>query len=311
MLGFINLNKPAGITSHGAAEKIKKLTGVHRIGHAGTLDPFATGVLVIAIGKATKLVEYLRKDDKEYEAVICLGAISDTYDGTGQLVETPPPVPVPSGAQVASLLQQFTGEITQLPPKFSAIKVHGTPAYKMARAGEDFELAPRQVTIHSIKLLEYRSPLVTLKVSCGAGTYIRALAHDIGQRLKTGAYLAALHRTKAGVFSIKDSIDLADLTADNWKNYLLPPTVGISHFKSYQTTVEGADRITRGLKIKPSKGFPPGQQIAIISPTRELIAIGEYEEEEGDLKPTKVIAENTAESSRFKAQSSREVQTPK
>lgn len=291
MIGFINLNKPAGITSHGAAEKIKKLTGVRRVGHAGTLDPFATGVLVVAIGKATKLVEFLRKDDKEYEAVICLGATSDTYDGTGQLTETPPPVPIPSGAQINSLLQQFTGEITQMPPKFSAIKIHGTPAYKLARAGEEVELAPRQITIHSIKLLEYRSPLVTLKVHCSAGTYIRSLAYDIGARLKTGAYLAALHRTKAGIFSIKDSVDLVDLTADNWKNYLMPPTVGISHFDSYQTTPEGADRITRGLKIKPSKGFPPGQLIAIMSPKRELIAIGEYDNEEGLLKPTKVIAE--------------------
>lgn len=290
MLGFINLNKPAGITSHGAAEKVKKISGTHRVGHAGTLDPFATGVLVIAVGKATKLVEFLRKDDKEYEAVICLGATSDTYDGTGQLVETPPPVPVPSGAQILSLLQQFTGEISQMPPKFSAIKIHGRPAYKMARAGEEVELAPRQVTIHSIKLLEYRYPLVTIKVHCAAGTYIRALAHDIGQRLKTGAYLASLHRTKAGVFSIMDSVDLADLTADNWKNYLLPPTVGISHFGSYETTKEEADRITRGLKIKPAKPLAAGQ-IAIMSPKKELLGIGEFNPDDGMLKPTKVIAE--------------------
>lgn len=295
MLGFINLNKPAGITSHGVAEKVKKITGTRRVGHAGTLDPFATGVLVMAIGKATKLVEFLRKDDKEYEAVICLGATSDTYDGTGQLTETPPPVPVPSGAQITSLLQQFTGEISQQPPKFSAIKVHGTPAYKLARAGEEVNLAPRRITIHSLRLIEYRSPLVTIKVHCSAGTYIRALAHDIGSRLKTGAYLAALHRTQAGSFSIKDSIDLADLTAENWQEHLLPPMVGITHFPSYETTVEGTDRITRGLKIKPSKGFAPGP-VAILSPRKELIAIGEYDNEEGLLKPTKVIAENNIKS---------------
>lgn len=295
MLGFINLNKPTGITSHGAAEKVKKITGTHRVGHAGTLDPFATGVLVMAIGKATKLVEFLRKDDKEYEAVICLGATSDTYDGTGQITETPPPVPVPSGAQIASLLQQFTGEIIQQPPKFSAIKVHGTPAYKLARAGEEVDLAPRRITIHSIKLIEYRSPLVTINVHCSAGTYIRALAHDIGARLKTGAYLAALHRTQAGSFSIKDSIDLADLTDKNWPQYLLPPTVGIAHFPSYETTADGADRIKRGLKIKPSKGFAAGP-IAIMSPQKELIAIGEYDNEEGYIRPTKVIAEQNNQS---------------
>ncbi len=303
MLGFINLNKPAGITSHGAAEKVKKITGMHRVGHAGTLDPFATGVLVVALGKATKLVEYLRKDDKEYEAVICLGATSDTYDGTGQMTETPPPVPVPSGAQINSLLQQFTGEITQQPPKFSAIKIHGTPAYKLARAGEEVELAPRQITIHSIKLTEYRSPLVTIKVHCSAGTYIRSLAYDIGQRLKTGAYLAALHRTQAGIFSIKDSVDLAALTTDNWKNYLLPPMTGIAHFASYETTDEEADRLKRGLKVKPPIPLGPGN-IALMSPTKELLGIGEYDSAEGLLRPTKVIAESEVKKSEIQNQKS-------
>jgi tRNA pseudouridine55 synthase len=305
MLGFINLNKPAGITSHGAADKIKKLTGIHRVGHAGTLDPFATGVLVIALGKATKLVEFLRCDNKEYEAVICLGATSDTYDGTGQITETPPPVPIPSGAQINSLLQQFTGEITQQPPKYSAIKVKGTPAYKLARRGQEVELAPRQVTIHTIKLIEYRSPLITIRVSCSAGTYIRSLAYDIGRRLKTGAYLAALHRTRAGNFAAKDSVDLAALTKDNWKEYLLPAVYSIPEMTKHQVTAAEADRVKRGLKVKVSAPLPTGN-VAILSPKDELLAIGQYEPATGQLKPTKVIVEAEG-NSKIKNQNSSQI----
>ncbi len=290
-LGFINLNKPAGITSHGAAQKIRKIVGLRRVGHSGTLDPMATGVLVIAVGKATKLVEFLCKDNKTYEAVIRLGVTSDTYDRTGELTETPPPVPIPSGGQVSSVLQQFTGEFEQLPPKYSAIKVQGKPAHRRMRQGEDVKLEPRPVNIFESKLIEYNFPLITIRVKCSAGTYIRSLAHDIGKRLKTGAVLEGLHRTQAGDFDIKNSIELDSLNSENWPDHILPTTVGLTHLHKYIASEEEANKITRGIKIKINKELPTNEPIAIIDNNKNVLAIGEYLAEEKVIKPTKVLAE--------------------
>ncbi len=291
-IGFINLNKPTGITSHGAAQKLKKITGIRRIGHSGTLDPMASGVLVMAVGKATKLVEFLRKDDKTYEAVIRLGVTSDTYDATGQITETPPPVPIPSGAQIRSAIEQFAGEIEQMPPKFSAIKVKGTPAYKLARDGKEVELKPRKVTIHEIKLVEFRHPLVSIKVKCSAGTYIRSIAHDLGQRLKTGAVLDALHRTQAGDFDIKDSVELDDVTEENWQEYLLPVQAGVSHMEVFKADEDTAQKVSRGIKVPVADKLAEGP-IAIFGPKAELLAIGEFDPDKKLLKPIKVLAAQT------------------
>jgi len=291
-LGFININKPTGITSHGVAQKLKKIIGIRRIGHSGTLDPFASGVLVMAIGKATKLVEFLRKDDKTYEGVIRLGVTSDTYDSTGELTNTPPPVPIPSGAQIESLLNQFTGEIEQMPPKFSAIKIKGTPAYKLARQGKEVALKPRPVTIHSLKMTEFRNPLIFVDIKCSARTYIRSLAHDIGQRLKTGAVLEALHRTQAGDFRIEKAVELDSITKENWRDYLLPVTAGVSHLQSYSAAAPDAKKISRGVKIETAKDFS-SQPIAIFGPQAELLAIGKFDPETKTIKPTKVLALQT------------------
>jgi len=288
-IGFINLNKPTGITSHGAAQKLKKISGIRRIGHSGTLDPMASGVLVMAIGKATKLVEFLRKDEKTYEAVIRLGLTSDTYDATGEITETPPPVPIPSGAQIKSALEQFTGEIEQMPPKFSAIKIKGTPAHRLARQGKEVKLETRQVNIKEIKLIEFRHPLITVKVTCSAGTYIRSLAHDLGQRLKTGAVLQGLHRTHAGEFDIKDSVELDSVTQENWQEYLLPVKAGVGQMPTYEASPAEAKKIARGIKIPVKKDFGD-EKIAIFGKNEELLAIGEYYSETKLLKPAKVLA---------------------
>lgn len=288
-IGFINLNKPTGITSHGAAQKLKKIIGIRRIGHSGTLDPMASGVLVMAIGKATKLVEFLRKDGKTYEAVIRLGLTSDTYDATGEITETPPPVPIPSGAQIKSALEQFTGEIEQMPPKFSAIKVKGTPAHRLARQGKEVKLEPRQVNIKELKLIEFRHPLITVKVTCSAGTYIRSLAHDLGQRLKTGAVLQGLHRTHAGEFDIKDSVELDSVTQENWEEYLLPVKTGIGQMPTYEASPAEAKKIASGIKIPVKKDLGE-EKIAIFGKNEELLAIGEYNPETKLLKPAKVLA---------------------
>ncbi|MFC1617655.1 tRNA pseudouridine(55) synthase TruB [Patescibacteria group bacterium] len=296
-IGFINLNKPTGITSHGAAQKIRKIVGLRRVGHSGTLDPMASGVLVIAVGKATKLVEFLRKDDKTYEAVIRLGVTSDTYDATGQITETPPPVPMPSGGQVNSVLQQFTGEFEQMPPKYSAIKVQGKPAHRRMRQGEDVELEPRPVNIYETKLVEYNFPLISITVKCSAGTYIRSLAHDIGERLKTGAVLEALHRTQAGDFSINNSVELDSLSPENWSEHILPTTVGLTHLAKHVVNEEDAKRIPSGIKIKVDADLPTDKPIAILAPDKKtVLAVGEYLADEKVLKPTKVLAESGSNS---------------
>lgn len=289
-IGFINVNKPAGITSHGVAQKIKKLTQTRRAGHSGTLDPLATGVLVIALGKATKLVEYLRQDKKTYETVFRLGVTSDTYDISGQVKETPPPVPVPSGAQINSILKQFTGEIEQMPPAFSALKVKGQRAYKLAREGKDVKLEPRKVTIHSMKLLEYRHPFITLEIKCSAGTYIRSIAHDIGQRLKTGAVMEALHRTEAGDFMIENAVDLDALTEENWQEYLLPAKAGLTAMSKEVVSKDNAEKIKRGIAIESSQEYKNEEKIALLDENDDVLAITEYKLEDKVLKPIKVLA---------------------
>ena len=209
--GFLIVNKPAGITSFDVIEKLRKITHVRRIGHGGTLDPFATGVLVIAIGKksTTRLSEFLG-GDKTYRAVLKLGEISDTYDRDGVIT------PVYSGEAVEldmikKVVQYFVGEIEQIPPKYSAIKIKGKHAYSYARQGLELKLEPRKVRIYSLDVLRYEWPELEIRVKCGKGTYIRSLAYDIGQKLETGAYLKELEREQASEFVLSQAIKLDDL----------------------------------------------------------------------------------------------------
>jgi tRNA pseudouridine55 synthase len=228
MEGVINLNKPTGPTSAAVVGKVKRLLprGT-KIGHAGTLDPFATGVLVLLVGRATKLCEALMDQPKQYEATIKLGASTATDD----LESTE--IPWPNGVikevprrQIESILPGFVGNILQRPPQFSAIKVGGRRAYDLARRGGEFALAPRQVRVDSIELVEYSWPLVRLRIDCGRGTYIRSLARDIGVRLDVGGFLTQLSRTRVGVFTIANSIELSTLLAEGIAAHLKPgPTV--------------------------------------------------------------------------------------
>ena len=206
--GIYNIYKPAGPTSHDMVDRVRKLSGIKRVGHAGTLDPFAEGVLIVAVGREyTKQLGKFLKQDKTYRAVIHLGAESDTGDPTGNIIEVQPQLK-PALKEVREILKQFKGEIEQIPPAFSAIKIKGRKAYELARKGIRLDLKPRKVRIYTIKILKYRWPYLEIETRVSSGTYIRSLAKDIGQALKTGGYLKKLIRTKIRRFNIEKSLEL-------------------------------------------------------------------------------------------------------
>lgn len=210
MEGIFAVNKPVGITSHDVIYKLRRQTGVKRIGHAGTLDPLASGVLVVAIGREfTKQLEKHVKSEKEYIAEIFLGQTSTTDDMEGEKIIVNNKIK-PNFDEVEKTLKQFVGKIMQTPPSYSAIKVGGKVAYKQARIGKALKLEPREVKIKNIELLDYKYPVIKLKITCGKGVYIRSLARDIGEKLKTGAYMKSLVRTRVGDFKIENAKNLED-----------------------------------------------------------------------------------------------------
>jgi len=219
-LGFILINKPIGITSHDVVNKLREITRIKKIGHSGTLDPFADGLLILAIGREfTKKLFNFQKKDKEYIATLKLGAVSDSFDKEGKISEIKIKK-IPTKKEVQSVLNTFLGEIEQMPPIFSAKKIKGKKAYQLARRGVRVDLKPQKVKIYKISLLDYRFPFLKIKINCSYGTYIRSLANELGEKLGCGAYLENLTRTKIGDFSIKNAIELSKLNQQNWTNYL-------------------------------------------------------------------------------------------
>lgn len=208
MNGLLVLDKPSRVTSHDVVQRVRRALRVRQVGHTGTLDPLATGVLVICVGQATRVSEYLLGHDKAYNATIRLGVETDTYDATGEIVATRA-VNV-ERAELEQALAHFVGALQQVPPMHSAIKRDGQKLYELARAGIEVEREARPVVIHSIELLDYHAPDVSIDVRCSAGTYIRSLAHDLGAALGTGAHLSALRRTQVGPFGLDQAIGLAE-----------------------------------------------------------------------------------------------------
>ena len=207
--GILNIDKPYGITSMEVVRRLKRRSGIKRVGHGGTLDPLATGVIPICFGQATRMMEYLVSSTKEYRAVIRFGMATDTYDALGETTSQKP-VGNLSLTTIENTLDSFKGIIYQIPPMYSALKRHGKRLYNLARAGIEIELEPREVAIHHIEILNWTPPLVTLEVNCGRGLYVRSLAHDLGQALKCGGHLQELVRLKSGPFKILDSLSLAN-----------------------------------------------------------------------------------------------------
>lgn len=210
MDGLLIINKPLHITSMDVIRKIRKLSGIRKVGHAGTLDPLASGVLLVCLGKATKNINSLMDTKKTYIAEIDLTAFSETDDAEGILTSVDIKE-IPSKAKIDQVLKEFIGDIEQLPPKYSALKIGGKPAYELAREGKEVFILPRTVTIYNIELLNYNWPKLRIKVDCGKGTYIRSLARDIGKKLNTGGYLTELIRIKVGLYTLEQAINLESL----------------------------------------------------------------------------------------------------
>jgi len=256
--GVLVINKPQHWTSHDVVNKARGLLQEKKIGHTGTLDPLATGVLVLCVGKATKIVRYLEADDKEYIAELRLGATTDTLDSAGSILETFEYSP-PARDEVLRALERFRGNILQRPPAYSALKVSGVPSYRLARQGTILEHEERPVTISEITLLEYRDPLVRFSVTCSKGTYIRTLCADIGAFLGAGAHLTALVRTRSGRFRIEKSIDLEQLAQKASlglaEQALLPLSEALGSFAAVTVDPPDALRISHGNTISIPPGF--------------------------------------------------------
>jgi tRNA pseudouridine55 synthase len=218
--GFLIINKPRGITSHDVIKKLREITNIKKIGHSGTLDPLAEGLLILGIGREfTKKLNTLQKEDKEYIATLKLGEISDTFDKEGRIKKLKIKN-IPKKEEIERVLNTFLGQIEQIPPIFSAKKIGGKKSYQLARKGIIPKLKPQKVNIYEISLLAYDFPLLKIKIKCSHGTYIRSLANDIGEKLGFGAYLEELVRTKIGETSIDDAVQLSKLNPENWKKYL-------------------------------------------------------------------------------------------
>jgi tRNA pseudouridine55 synthase len=287
--GLIVVDKPVGPTSHSVVNLVRRGTGVRKVGHAGTLDPRASGVLVLCLGPATRLSEYLSSGTKHYQAVVRFGRSTDTYDADGQVVRETGRAP--ERAEIEGVLSEFTGDLQQVPPAYSAIKLHGKKAYQLARAGEEVDLEPRQVTIYALKAVDYQPPDLSLDVECSAGTYIRSLAHDLGERLSTGAHLAALRRTQAGPFSLSQAVTLAELEAAfgdrSWTEYVLPAAAGLPDMPLVSVDSDELELVRFGRPL-PAPGPVEGLARAV-DDAGNLVAILEADVQKDAWLPRKVF----------------------
>lgn len=296
--GILVVDKPIGPTSHDVVGLVRRLAATKRVGHGGTLDPFASGVLPVFLGRATRIVEFHLADRKAYRATICFGAASTTDDLEGEM--TPADGPAPSRAAVEAALPGLTGTIRQRPPAYSAIKVGGRRAYAMARAGETVELAEREVTIETLELVSWDEtdplrPIAIVDVVCSAGTYIRALARDLGELVGNAAYLGALRRTAAGPFRADDAValdairDAAAAGPDGLLPLLRPVDDGLDRFPEVMLSAAEVAAVSRGQFVKPAAGFvAAGDRYRLRAPSGALVAIA-TDAGHGRLAPDKVL----------------------
>jgi tRNA pseudouridine55 synthase len=292
--------KPVGPTSHDVVALVRRLAETRRIGHGGTLDPFASGVLPLFLGGATRLVEFHLGDRKAYRATICLGASSTTDDLDGEL--TPVRGPSLDATALEAALAAFRGEIRQRPPAYSAIQVGGRRAYALARAGSPAELPERVVTIHDIDLVAWNSddperPVAVVDVACSAGTYVRALARDLGAALGSAAYLGALVRTRSGPFRIEDAVGLDELRQgaavgrDGLRAWLLPADAGLDELPALSLTPEEVRDAALGRFVRPAAGVAglvPEDAIRLLDPSGRIVGMGRLDGRR--VQPTKMLS---------------------
>ena len=281
--GLLVVNKKTKMTSHDVVEKLRRILNFKKIGHAGTLDPNATGILLACVGKATKIAKLLTEYDKEYEAVIKFGVTTDTYDREGKITRIKEDLRI-SEEEVRKAVESFRGEIWQTPPLYSAIKQKGRRLYQYARAGKKVERDKRRVIIKDLQILEINLPYAKLKIVCSKGTYIRSLAHDIGEKLGCGAHLFSLCRTRVGPFELEDALDLESVEKiqkeDEIRGFLIPIEKVLDHIPSVIVKDGFAKRIKEGPNLFPSSVLSPeskfdkDQMVCIKNNQKEIIAIG-------------------------------------
>lgn len=274
------VDKPSGWTSHDVVNKARRFAGTRKVGHLGTLDPMATGVLPLLIGRATRLAQFFGKADKVYEGTIRFGYSTDTYDAEGEPRSEPVPAELDRGV-VEALLTNFQGRILQTPPPVSAKKIQGTPAYKLARRNIDIKLDPVEVEIYSIEILRCEADELDVRVHCGSGTYLRSIAHDLGQALGTGAFLKKLRRISSGGFDLAMSRTLDELAVlaseARIQEALIPAADLLPEFPSEHVDAATAGFIRQGrdFRVSPFRAASPSRFVKAVSQEGELLAIGE------------------------------------
>lgn len=288
-LGVLPVDKPEGPTSHDAVAAVRRALRTRQVGHTGTLDPFASGLLLVCVGRATRLAEYLTALPKTYLATMRLGAATETDDLTGAVLSESDAWRSLSEEDVRAALAAQVGEIDQLPPLFSAKKVAGERMYAVARRGGEVERTPSRVTIHRIDVREVRLPDVVFEVECGSGTYVRAIARDAGGALGAGGHLTALRRTAVGAHSVDRAVPLDALDdAERVRAAMLSPVEAVSHLPRVDATADEAAALGHGRPIPAPEDAPTGVPLAVVGPEGTLLAVGERRG--GDVRPRKVFA---------------------
>ena len=275
--GVLVIDKPTGMTSHDVVQIVRNGTHIRRAGHTGTLDPRASGVLVVLVGPAVRLSEFISASEKRYQAVLRLGLTTDTYDMDGRVL-TSSPVNI-SYEELEETLKTFIGEVDQIPPAYSAIKINGEKAYERARRGEEVEMEPRKVRVDSIELLDWESPEAIIDIQCSSGTYVRSLIHDLGEKLGCGATLVGLRRTKNGRFSLRDAVSLRRLQ-EAFVN---------GDWYTVELTLDQVDQVRHGHRVPAVEDVPTDTIARAVSEEGELVALVEYDPEAHEWQPRKVF----------------------
>ncbi|MFP3852924.1 MAG: tRNA pseudouridine(55) synthase TruB [Anaerolineales bacterium] len=287
--GLLLLDKPVGPTSHDIVNQVRRLTGVRKVGHTGTLDPMASGLLVLCLGPATRLSEYLTQHDKGYWTVLRFGVGTDSHDATGEVLKEGGRIP--KRRQLESALAHFRGSIEQRPPDYSAVKIAGKRAYELARAGRKPALASRTVRIERLELLSYDPPDLELHIECSAGTYIRSLARDLAESLGTEAHLTRLQRTRVGSFQLEQAQSLEELTeaveAGDWEQFIIPAAEALPEIPSIVLDEVQMEHVQHGRRLP--REFPDAGLARALTPEGELAAILEAGEENDHWQPRKVF----------------------
>lgn len=294
LIGVLNIDKPKGLTSHDVVARVRKVADLRRVGHAGTLDPLARGVLVVCLGKATRLIEYLMDTHKSYVATVEFGTITATWDAEGEVIERQS-VENLSLSRIEETLKLFRGPIEQVPPMYSALKHEGEPLYRLARKGIEVEREARSVEIRRLEVREWNPPHLVIEVECSKGTYIRSLAYDLGRTVGPGAYLSDLTRTAVGPFCLEQAVPLEQLVAGegerSWRDYLLSVYEAFEHMPGFIVDQQTKERIGYGQPVTLPSAPEEGIVFAYDS-ARRIVAVLESDADDPLWRPRKVLKTN-------------------